>query len=164
MHVIDSNGYRPNVGIVICNRIGQVLWAKRIGQSAWQFPQGGIDQDEHIEAALFRELEEEVGLKEIDVAILYQTKEWLHYDLPQNYIRQHKDPVCIGQKQKWFLLSLESDESAVQLKGDVQPEFDDWKWVSYWYPINQVIEFKRDVYRRALKELITPLNKYVKAN
>lgn len=164
MHVIDSNGYRPNVGIVICNRIGQVLWAKRIGQSAWQFPQGGIDQDEHIESALFRELEEEVGLKEIDVAILYQTKEWLHYDLPQNYIRQHKDPVCIGQKQKWFLLSLESDESAVQLKGDVQPEFDDWKWVSYWYPINQVIEFKRDVYRRALKELITPLNKYVKGN
>ena len=162
--MIDSNGYRPNVGIVICNRIGQVLWAKRIGQSAWQFPQGGIDQDEHIEAALFRELEEEVGLKEIDVAILYQTKEWLHYDLPQNYIRQHKDPVCIGQKQKWFLLSLESDESAVQLKGDVQPEFDDWKWVSYWYPINQVIEFKRDVYRRALKELITPLNKYVKGN
>jgi putative (di)nucleoside polyphosphate hydrolase len=164
MHVIDSNGYRPNVGIVICNRIGQVLWAKRIGQSAWQFPQGGIDQDEHIESALFRELEEEVGLKEVDVAILYQAKEWLHYDLPLNYIRQHKDPVCIGQKQKWFLLSLESDESAVQLKGDVQPEFDDWKWVSYWYPINQVIEFKRDVYRRALKELITPLNKYVKAN
>jgi putative (di)nucleoside polyphosphate hydrolase len=164
MHVIDSNGYRPNVGIVICNRIGQVLWAKRIGQSAWQFPQGGIDQDEHIEAALFRELEEEVGLKEVDVNILHQTKDWLHYDLPRNYIRQHKDPVCIGQKQKWFLLSLESDESAVQLKGDVQPEFDDWQWVSYWYPINQVIEFKRDVYRRALKELITPLNKYVKGN
>lgn len=162
--MIDSKGYRPNVGIVICNRIGQVLWAKRIGQSAWQFPQGGIDQDEHIEAALFRELEEEVGLKEFDVNILHQTKEWLHYDLPQNYIRQHTDPVCIGQKQKWFLLSLESDESAVQLKGDVQPEFDDWQWVSYWYPINQVIEFKRDVYRRALRELITPLNKYVKAN
>lgn len=164
MNVIDSNGYRPNVGIVICNRIGQVLWAKRIGQSAWQFPQGGIDQNEHIEEALFRELEEEVGLKEVDVKVLHQTKEWLHYDLPQNYIRQHKDPVCIGQKQKWFLLSLESDESAIQLKGDVQPEFDEWQWVSYWYPINQVIEFKRDVYRRALKELITPLNNYVKAN
>jgi putative (di)nucleoside polyphosphate hydrolase len=160
--VIDSNGYRPNVGIVICNRIGQVLWAKRIGQSSWQFPQGGIDQDEQIEDALFRELEEEVGLKEADVNVLHQTKEWLHYDLPQNYIRQHKDPVCIGQKQKWFLLSLESAESAVQLKGDVQPEFDDWQWVSYWYPISQVIEFKREVYRRALKELIAPLNRYVK--
>jgi putative (di)nucleoside polyphosphate hydrolase len=84
--------------------------------------------------------------------------------LPLNYIRQHKDPVCIGQKQKWFLLSLESDESAVQLKGDVQPEFDDWQWVSYWYPISQVIEFKREVYRRALKELIAPLNRYVKGN
>lgn len=164
MNVIDSNGYRPNVGIVICNRIGQVMWAKRIGQSAWQFPQGGINQDEPLDDALFRELEEEVGLKETDVNILHQTKEWLHYDLPQNYIRQHKDPVCIGQKQKWFLLSLESDESAVQLKGDVQPEFDDWQWVSYWYPISQVIEFKRDVYRRALKELITPLNNYVKEN
>lgn len=164
MNVIDSNGYRPNVGIVICNRIGQVMWAKRIGQSAWQFPQGGIDQGEKLEDALFRELEEEVGLKEVDVSVLHQTKEWLHYDLPQNYIRQHKDPVCIGQKQKWFLLSLESDESAVQLKGDVQPEFDDWQWVSYWYPISQVIEFKRDVYRRALKELITPLNNYIKAN
>lgn len=161
--MIDSNGYRPNVGIVICNRIGQVLWAKRIGQSAWQFPQGGIDHNERIEEALYRELEEEVGLKDVDVKILHQTKEWLHYDLPQNYIRQHKDPVCIGQKQKWFLLSLESDESAVKLKGDVQPEFDEWQWVSYWYPINQVIEFKRDVYRRALKELITPLNNYVKA-
>jgi putative (di)nucleoside polyphosphate hydrolase len=162
--VIDSNGYRPNVGIVICNRIGQVLWAKRIGQSSWQFPQGGIDQDENIEDALFRELEEEVGLKEADVNVLHQTKEWLHYDLPQNYIRQHKDPVCIGQKQKWFLLSLESDESAVQLKGDVQPEFDEWQWVTYWYPISQVVEFKREVYRRALKELVAPLNRYLKEN
>lgn len=160
--MIDANGYRPNVGIVICNRKGQLLWAKRIGQSAWQFPQGGIDQGESIEAALYRELDEEVGLKQDDVEILYQTKDWLHYDLPQNYIRQHKDPVCIGQKQKWFLLSLESADSRVKLQGPVQAEFDDWRWVSYWYPINQVIEFKRDVYRRALKELLKPLNNYVK--
>lgn len=160
--MIDANGYRPNVGIVICNRKGQLLWAKRIGQSAWQFPQGGIDEGESLEAALYRELDEEVGLKQEDVNILYQTKDWLHYDLPQNYIRQHKDPVCIGQKQKWFLLSLESDDSRVKLQGPVQAEFDDWRWVSYWYPINQVIEFKRDVYRRALKELLTPLNSYVK--
>ena len=60
--MIDSEGYRPNVGIVICNRRGQLLWAKRIRQSAWQFPQGGINEDETIEQALFRELEEEVGL------------------------------------------------------------------------------------------------------
>ena len=76
--MIDSEGYRPNVGIVICNRRGQLLWAKRIGQSAWQFPQGGINEDETIEQALFRELEEEVGLSGKDVSVLHQTTEWLH--------------------------------------------------------------------------------------
>ena len=162
--MIDSNGYRPNVGIVICNSNGQLMWAKRIGQDAWQFPQGGINADESIEAALYRELNEEVGLCEKDVCILHETNEWLHYDLPENYIRHHKDPICIGQKQKWFLLSLECDEKRVVFEKSDTPEFDDWRWVSYWYPINQVIEFKRDVYRRALKELVTPLNNYVKNN
>jgi putative (di)nucleoside polyphosphate hydrolase len=160
--MIDSEGFRPNVGIVICNRSGQLLWAKRIGQSAWQFPQGGIKQSESLEQALFRELDEEVGLAEGDVKILHQTDDWLHYRLPKNYIRYHKDPLCIGQKQKWFLLSLESDDSKVELGRTEQPEFDNWRWVSYWYPVDQVIEFKRDVYRQALKELIDPLNSYVK--
>ncbi|MFT4863478.1 MAG: putative (di)nucleoside polyphosphate hydrolase [Pseudohongiellaceae bacterium] len=160
--MIDSNGYRPNVGIVICNALGQLMWAKRIGQDAWQFPQGGIDVDESVEAALYRELHEEVGLDDKDVNILHETKDWLHYDLPGNYIRHHKDPICIGQKQKWFLLSLECDEERVVFEKSDTPEFDDWRWVSYWYPVNQVIEFKRDVYRRALKELVTPLNNYVR--
>jgi len=162
MSVIDSEGFRPNVGIVICNRLGQLLWAKRIGQSAWQFPQGGIKQTESIEDAMYRELDEEVGLAVDDINILHQTNDWLHYRLPKNFIRHHKDPLCIGQKQIWFLLSLESDESNVVLSNTDKPEFDDWKWVSYWYPINQVINFKRDVYRRALKELVDPLHKYVK--
>lgn len=162
MSVIDSEGFRSNVGIVICNRLGQLLWAKRIGQSAWQFPQGGIKQSESIEDAMFRELSEEVGLAADDVNILYRTNDWLHYRLPEKFIRHHKDPLCIGQKQKWFLLGLESDESNVVLSRADKPEFDDWKWVSYWYPINQVIEFKRDVYRRALKELVDPFYQYLK--
>ena len=162
MSVIDSEGFRSNVGIVICNRLGQLLWAKRIGQSAWQFPQGGIKQSESIEDAMFRELGEEVGLAADDVNILYQTNDWLHYRLPEKFIRHHKDPLYIGQKQKWFLLGLESDESNVVLNRADKPEFDDWKWVSYWYPINQVIEFKRDVYRRALKELVDPFYQYLK--
>ena len=159
--MIDSKGFRSNIGIVICNRLGQLLWAKRIGQSAWQFPQGGIKECESLQEALYRELNEEVGLNADDVRILHQTNDWLHYRLPENFIRHHKDPLCIGQKQKWFLLSLESDDSKVVLSKAGIPEFDDWRWVSYWYPINQVIEFKRDVYRRALKELIDPLNSYV---
>ena len=160
--MIDSEGYRPNVGIVICNRKGQLLWAKRVGQSAWQFPQGGIDEDETIEQALFRELEEEVGLQANDVTVLHQTKEWLYYELPKNYVRFHNDHPCIGQKQKWFLLGLESEESRVELDKSDEPEFDDWRWVSYWYPVSHVIKFKRDVYRRALNELLVPLERYIK--
>ena len=159
--MIDSKGFRSNVGIVICNRQGQLLWAKRIGQSAWQFPQGGIKQSESVEEALFRELDEEVGLSEADVQILHQTEDWLHYRLPENFIRQHSDPLCIGQKQKWFLLSFEGDDSRVELSKTEKPEFDDWRWVNFWYPADQVIEFKRDVYRKALQQLETPLSSYI---
>lgn len=159
--MIDSDGYRPNVGIVICNKLGKLLWAKRIGQSGWQFPQGGIKANESLEDALFRELDEEVGLAADEVEVLHQTADWLHYRLPKNFIRYNKDPLCIGQKQKWFLLGLEADESRITLSSSGQPEFDDWRWVSYWYPVNQVVEFKRDVYRRALEELKQPLQGYV---
>ena len=159
--MIDSDGFRSNIGIVICNRGGQLLWAKRAGESGWQFPQGGIKKRETLEQALYRELNEEVGLAVEDVRILHQTDDWLHYRLPKNFIRHHKNPLCIGQKQKWFLLSLESNDSKVRLTKSGQPEFDEWRWVSYWYPLHQVIEFKRDVYRKALKELMAPLNNYL---
>lgn len=159
--MIDSEGFRSNVGIVICNKQGQLLWAKRIGQSAWQFPQGGIKPSESLEDALYRELDEEVGLSAADVQILHQTEDWLHYRLPENYIRQHSDPRCIGQKQKWFLLSLESEDSKVVLSRTGKPEFDDWRWVDFWYPVDQVIEFKREVYRKALEQLESPLSSYI---
>ena len=161
--MLDSNGFRPNVGIILCNGDGKLFWAKRIGQDAWQFPQGGIKRTETPEQALFRELNEEVGLGRDDVEILHQTSDWLRYRLPQNFIRQHSGPVCIGQKQKWFLLALQSDENSVHLNRTCEPEFDDWCWVNYWHPVNQVINFKRDVYRKALTELESALNRYVKS-
>ena len=68
-------------------------------------------------------------------------------------MRTHSQPVCIGQKQKWFLLRLRSDDEHVRMDLTEKPEFDGWRWVSYWYPLGQVVAFKRDVYRRALKEL-----------
>ena len=160
--MLDSNGFRPNVGIILCNGEGKLFWAKRIGQDAWQFPQGGIKRTETLEQALFRELNEEVGLGRDDVEILHQTSDWLRYRLPKNFIRQHSGPVCIGQKQKWFLLALQSDDNSVHLNRSCEPEFDDWCWVSYWHPVDQVINFKRDVYRKALMELESSLNSYVK--
>lgn len=151
--MIDSDGFRPNVGIILTNSSGQVLWAKRIGQDAWQFPQGGINGDESPEDAMYRELYEEVGLEPGDVRILACTRGWLRYRLPRRLVRRDSRPLCIGQKQKWFLLQLVSNDERVRVDLSETPEFDGWRWVSYWYPVGQVVTFKRDVYRRAMKEL-----------
>jgi putative (di)nucleoside polyphosphate hydrolase len=152
--VIDADGYRPNVGIILMNERGQLLWARRVGQNAWQFPQGGIKSDETPEDALFRELKEEVGLDPHQVEIIGKTRGWLRYRLPKRMLRHNSKPLCIGQKQKWFLLSIRCTDSSVCVDGTETPEFDGWRWVSYWYPLGQVVAFKKDVYRRALKELI----------
>lgn len=149
--VIDSEGYRLNVGIVVCNNLSQVLWAKRVGNGAWQFPQGGMSEGETFEEAMYRELSEEVGLLEADVEILACTEGWLKYRLPERYIRS--DRACIGQKQKWFLLQLQSSDEKVNLQCDGLPEFDDWRWESYWYPVRHIVDFKEQVYKRALEEL-----------
>jgi putative (di)nucleoside polyphosphate hydrolase len=150
--VIDAEGFRANVGIVICNELGQVFWARRYGQHSWQFPQGGIDENETAEQTMYRELHEEVGLKPEDVKILAVTKNWLRYKLPKRLVRQGSNPVCIGQKQKWFLLQLTCKEEDVDLLHSSHPEFDNWRWVSFWYPVRNVVSFKREVYRRVMKE------------
>jgi len=156
--VIDSEGFRANVGIVLANDRGQVMWARRVGgRDAWQFPQGGISRGESPEEALYRELHEEVGLLPESVEILACTRGWLRYRLPKAYIRKGQNPVCIGQKQKWFLLRMLAEDAEVKLDCNAKPEFDHWEWVSYWYPLNQVIAFKREVYRQAMKELALPL-------
>ena len=156
--MIDAQGFRPNVGIVIANEVGRLLWARRVGgRDAWQFPQGGIHEGETPEQALFRELKEEVGLDEDAVQVIGSTRGWLRYRLPRRYQRKGQDPVCIGQKQKWYLLRLLASDDAVVLTDNEKPEFDHWQWVSYWYPLDQVVFFKREVYRRALKELAQPL-------
>jgi putative (di)nucleoside polyphosphate hydrolase len=151
--VIDAEGYRPNVGIILANARGQVLWARRAGHDAWQFPQGGISGSESPEEAMYRELWEEVGLEAQDVRIIACTRQWLRYQLPRRYIRHNNSPVCIGQKQKWFLLQMLSHDDRVVLDHMGRPEFDGWQWVSYWFPLHQVVDFKREVYRQALTEL-----------
>ncbi|WP_196799382.1 MULTISPECIES: RNA pyrophosphohydrolase [unclassified Thioalkalivibrio] len=152
--MIDCDGFRPNVGIILCNRERQLFWGKRAGQDAWQFPQGGIRTDETPEEALFRELREETGLLPEHVELLGSTRRWLRYRLPERMIRRHRNPVCVGQKQRWFLLRMTGEESNVMLDAMDTPEFDSWCWIDYWRPAREVVHFKRNVYRRALCELV----------
>jgi putative (di)nucleoside polyphosphate hydrolase len=159
--MIDTEGYRPNVGIILTNQQGQLLWAKRVNQDAWQFPQGGIQRDETPIAAMYRELEEEVGLLPEHVTVVACTRGWLSYRLPKRMIRHNSLPICIGQKQKWFLLALKSSDDRVNLSLSDKPEFDHWEWVSYWYPLSKVVNFKRKVYRQALRELRPRLSRYL---
>ncbi len=151
--MIDRDGFRPNVGIILIGDNGKVFWAKRIRDDGWQFPQGGINSDETPEQAMFRELHEEVGLKPDQVSILGVTPGWLRYRLPKKLQRTHSKPLCIGQKQVWYLLRLLGDEKDVNLHTTSHPEFGRWRWVNYWYPVNHVVPFKRNVYQQALKKL-----------
>ena len=151
--MIDSRGYRPNVGIILCNDEGRVFWAKRVGVNSWQFTQGGINPNEDPETAMYRELWEETGLQQHHVQILGRTRYWLRYQLPERYVRKHSLPLCIGQKQIWFLLRLVTSECNVRFDHCVSPEFDGWRWVDYWEPLTDVVYFKRKVYHKAMVEL-----------
>jgi len=150
--VIDSDGFRSNVGIVLMHR-DQVFLGRRTGGRGWQFPQGGVRSGEAPEQALYRELDEETGLAQSNVELVGHTSGWLRYRLPSRYIRRNQHPVCIGQKQCWFLLRLKSTEVRFDFLRTSEPEFDQWRWAPYWEPVLEVIYFKRPVYARALEEL-----------
>jgi putative (di)nucleoside polyphosphate hydrolase len=151
--MLDKDGYRPNVGIILLNSRNEVFWGKRVKQHSWQFPQGGIKHGESPEQAMFRELWEEVGLKSEYVRIVGRTRDWLRYDVPDQWIRRDLRGNYRGQKQIWFLLRLTGRDCDVSLRATTHPEFDAWRWHDYWVPLDAVIEFKRDVYQQALLEL-----------
>ncbi len=151
--MIDKDGYRPNVGIVLCNPRNQVFWGKRVRQNSWQFPQGGIQHGETPEQAMYRELHEEVGLEARHVRILGRTRDWLRYDVPREWVRREWRGHYRGQKQIWFLLRLVGRDCDVCLRASEHPEFDAWRWNDYWNPVGAVVDFKREVYRLALSEL-----------
>lgn len=152
--MIDRDGYRPNVAIVLCNAKNEVFWGKRIKEHSWQFPQGGIKAGESPEDAMFRELEEETGLKREHVRILGRTKNWLHYSVPNHWVKREWRGTYKGQKQIWYLLKLTGRDSDIRLRASSHPEFDAWRWHDYWVPLDNVIEFKRDVYKEALQQLV----------
>ena len=156
--MIDSSGYRKNVGIILVNSRSELLICKRFKEQSWQFPQGGFKKNETAESAMYRELYEEIGLKKNDVLIIGRTKEWLKYELPKKYQRKTNNQLCVGQKQIWFLLKLATDEAFINLNVSKKPEFDGWRWVSKQEPLNLVINFKKNVYEMAINELMPLLD------
>ncbi|HET8819078.1 MAG TPA: RNA pyrophosphohydrolase [Xanthomonadaceae bacterium] len=151
--MIDPDGYRPNVGIVLMHDDGRVFWARRVRRDGWQFPQGGMNSDETPLEAMYRELQEETGLLPPHVDVLGVTPGWLRYKLPRRAVRRDDKLVCIGQKQVWYLLRLKGQDTDVRLDLTATPEFDLWRWVDFWYPVEHVVTFKRGVYASALRHL-----------
>jgi putative (di)nucleoside polyphosphate hydrolase len=151
--VIDADGFRENVGIVLVRDGGEVFLGRRAGGRGWQFPQGGVRAGEVLEEALFRELEEEIGLTRADVTVLGQSARWLRYRLPARFVRRGQRPLCIGQKQRWFVLRLAHANAHFVFDRTDQPEFDQGRWANYWEPVREVVYFKRPIYTRVLHEL-----------
>jgi putative (di)nucleoside polyphosphate hydrolase len=151
--MIDKDGYRLNVGIVLLNHYNKVFWGKRKGEHSWQFPQGGLFEDEELENAMFRELNEELGLEKEHVEIMAKTKEWLYYDVPGTHIKTKHGTLYRGQKQIWYLLKFLAQDHQINVKYHKLQEFDAWRWIDYWEPIDLVVRFKQQVYRAALTEL-----------
>ena len=161
--MLDREGFRPNVGIILLNQRNQVFWGKRIRTHSWQFPQGGIDRGETPEQAMFRELREEVGLMPDHVRIVARTRDWLRYEVPDRYIRRDARGFYKGQKQIWYLLQMVVADHNLNLRATDHPEFDAWRWNDYWVPLEVVVEFKRGVYEMALTELARFLPRHLES-
>ena len=152
-----KTGYRLNVAMIVLNEDNKVLFCKRRNTENWQFPQGGVDENENIESAMFRELNEEVGLEKDNVEIKAVSQCLIYYDIPKNIRSRVLGGKFKGQAQKYFLLKLISGD--VDLNRENTPEFDEYSWVSFWYPLNQVVDFKKEAYRSALIELKNQITK-----
>ena len=151
---MNDKSYRKNVGLIVLNQDNQLLVCRRKNQQTWQFPQGGIDAGESPRAAAHRELFEEVGIKQKDVQIIQKSSHWYHYDLPRKYQKRSESMKRFkGQTQKWFLFKARA-ELEINLLNEVEQEFVDHKWVSFWYPLSHIVPFKKDVYSKVLNEFL----------
>jgi putative (di)nucleoside polyphosphate hydrolase len=149
----SKEGYRPNVAMVVLNSKNKVLICRRTNTKTWQFPQGGVDNNENLEKAMYRELLEEVGLRKDDVQYIGESDDTIIYDIPKPIRAKGLGGKFKGQEQKWFLLRIKNDDHEIRLDYEAFPEFDTFEWVSFWQPIDRIVDFKREAYRKALSEL-----------
>jgi putative (di)nucleoside polyphosphate hydrolase len=142
--------YRPSVGIALFSREGLVLIAERLDHpGSWQLPQGGIDEGEDPEIAVFREMEEELGTK--NARVLKTMEEWLYYEIPAHTAKKIWKGQYVGQRQKWIALEFLGQDKDIRLDAHDHPEFSAWKWVPLDNLLEYVVAFKRDVYAEVIK-------------
>ena len=151
--VIDREGFRPNVGIVVCNDRDQVLWGAASTAAIPAVPAGWNASQRKPRAGHVPRTRGGGGSALKRWSCSDERRAGFITDCQKRFIRHSENPVCIGQKQIWFLLRLISEDSAVRLDAHDDPEFDHWRWVSYWYPVSAVVDFKQEVYRQALSQL-----------
>ena len=146
--------YRPNVGIMLLNTAGNVFMAHRTDsrEQAWQMPQGGIDKGEDEYKAALRELYEETNIS--SVSLIAESTKWYTYDFPTGvHFISEKKKTFAGQKQKWFLFQFTGTEDEINLDRP-HPEFNQWKWMPAEKIVNEIVAFKRDVYRQVVDEFM----------
>ena len=151
--------YRPNVAMVVIKKGRILLLERSFHKNSWQLPQGGIEDNESAEKAMWRELEEETGIGAQHAIISARSQGYLSYKIPVKYRRKGKvikggGNTVKGQKQIWFLLKLTASDKVIHFNNMEKPEFQRWCWAPYWSAIHQAFYFKRDVYRRGLLELL----------
>ena len=144
--------YRRCVGMMILNNIKEILVGRRLDHPSgfWQMPQGGIDENENPEEAVWREMMEEIGTNK--AKLLKVSSQWINYDIPSETLKTlpwgHK---YIGQTQKWFAFQFIGEENDINV-GTVNPEFSEWKWTKINLIVDEIVPFKRDVYSTILEE------------
>ena len=143
---------RIGVGIALLNHENKIFVGKRIDNPAnsWQMPQGGVVENENFLKAAKRELEEETGIKSVE--LVKELNEWLGYDLPKNLLGKVLEGKYRGQKQKWFIMKFVGKDNEINVKTK-NPEFLDWKWIELSKLPSIAVSFKVDLYKKLKEEL-----------